>query len=136
MTIDELAKLKDFSMIALGAGGDPNEWKDGIADILKKEGIVNVGVPTFTRVEKLEGNIKPNGRTDLVLVFNPESNVKVGKLAMWRLRFGDISWTEDFLTNYGKDYNYSKLSSRRKENKIGESRVKKEADDLIRKLLT
>lgn len=113
MTIDELASLKDFGMVVLGAGGDISEWVDGISGILKKDGIVDPDKETFSRAELLEGNVLGvKGRKDLVLIFNPGSNVHVGKLAIWRLQFGDISWIDDFIANYGSNYgNYGQSFS-------------------------
>jgi len=31
------------------------------------------------------------GRTDLVMIFKTKSQLELGKLAMWRLKFGDAS---------------------------------------------
>ena len=118
-----LKNIKDFGMVVLGAGGNPQEWADGIAGILKDEKIVVPSVETFSQVAIIKGNkldyderdlatsndmgsllLGDRGRTDLLLVFNHESKPHIGKLAMWRLRFGDISWVDDFIVNYAKDY--------------------------------
>jgi len=44
------------------------------------------------------------GRTDLVLMFNNGDALNVGKLAMWRLRYGDASWVSDYIVNYAKQH--------------------------------
>ncbi len=104
-TIQDISNLKEFGMVVLGAGKPLNEWVEGISKILKEEKIVEQDVNTFSGAATVEGNILgKNGRTDLLLVFNKNSKPNIGKLAIWRLRFGDISWTEDFVTNYRKDY--------------------------------
>lgn len=108
IAFSELASVKSFSMVVLGTGGDLNDWVNGISNILQKENIVKDGVDTFTSASVITGNIRGvGGRKDLLLIFNPEANVQVGKLAMWRLRFGDISWLEDYTVNYAKDFGVS-----------------------------
>jgi hypothetical protein len=99
------AALPNLGMVVMGAGGDPTEWIDGISDALQKAGIVDPSVPTFVKADMLTGNVAgEQGRKDLLLVFNKAAKVNVGKLAMWRLQFGDISWVDDFVANYAKDY--------------------------------
>ena len=51
-----LKNLKDFGMVVLGAGGNPQEWADGIAGILKDEKIVVPSVETFSQVAIIKGN--------------------------------------------------------------------------------
>ncbi len=107
MTFAQLTGHKnELGLVLLGAGGSASEWADGIAKMLKDEGIVDEKVPrVFKLVSKLSDNIKGSGgRTDLVLLFDSSAHPNVGKLAMWRLRFGDASWVDDFLDNHHKDY--------------------------------
>ena len=104
IAFSSLANLKDFGMIVLGAGGNLQDWIQGIANTLQDEKIVT-DAQTFLSASVISGNIAGHdGRTDLLLMFNPDSKPDVGKLAMWRLRFGDVSWVEDFRVNYAKDY--------------------------------
>lgn len=94
-----------FGIIVTGAGGKVSEWVNGIEGVLKEAGIVDKEVPTFIRSAIVDGNVLGNkGRRDLLLVFNPEAKVNVGKLAVWRIQFGDVSWVDDFMVNYAKDY--------------------------------
>ena len=94
-----------FGFVVMGAGGNPIEWSNGISDTLKREGIVRKGSDVFEDGYYLNDNIKgTEGRKDLVLIFSKDSDVDIGKLSIWRLKFGDISWIQDFLENYGEDY--------------------------------
>ena len=40
------------------------------------------------------------GRTDLVMIFKTKSQLDIGKLAMWRLKFRDATWLSDYVVNY------------------------------------
>lgn len=94
-----------LGLVLLGAGEPHEEWSSGLADLLVDE--CDAVQPVFSEAFALSGNVRgPKGRTDLVLVVSPESKVNVGKLAMFRIRFGDASWLDDFAVNYGKDYGY------------------------------
>lgn len=105
ISFNELKGIKDLSMVVLGAGGDPQEWVDGISDVLRKESIVALRPDTFSRAAIITGNkLGDEGRKDLLLVFNPEAKPNVSRLAMWRIQWGGISWLEDFIHNYAKDY--------------------------------
>jgi len=96
---------KKFGMVIMGAGGELSEWVNGISDHLKEEGIVDKTIPAFSEAYRLSGNVAgKHGRTDLVVIFSDKSNPKIGKLSMWRLRMGDISWIDDFISNHRKDY--------------------------------
>jgi hypothetical protein len=108
ITFDELSSMDEntFGMVIVGAGGKSSEWVGGITKILKKEKIVNDIKPIFSRAAKITGNVLgEDGRTDLVLIFNKDVDMHVGKLAMWRLAFRDVSWMDDFVVNFRKDYN-------------------------------
>ena len=92
--------VKDEGLVLLGCGGDPNEWFEGVGDTLKEEKIAPKGVESFGPFYRLESS---KGRTDLVMMFN-ESPIEIGKMAIWRLRFGDNSWLSDFFVNYRSHY--------------------------------
>lgn len=97
---------EDLGLVILGAGEPLQQWVDGISELLVKEGIVK-GTPVFSKAMKLTGNVMGDeGRTDLVLIFNTDAKINIGTLAIWRLRFGNASWIDDFIANYGKDYGY------------------------------
>ncbi len=89
----------------LGAGGELIEWVQGFDKILKEEEIVKGRYNSFNFAARIIGNcLGKGGRTDLVLLFDPKNKINGGKLAMWRIKMGDISWVEDFVVNYRKDY--------------------------------
>lgn len=93
-------------IVLLGTGGDLNEWVEGVFNQLKEESIV-----TASSVEELFSNaieLKTTGcRTDLVLVFNNFDNINMGKMAMWRLRFGDCCWISDYIPNYSNQHGFN-----------------------------
>lgn len=98
-----LAHKKDLGLVVTGAGEPHQEWVDGIAGMLVQEGICQA--PVFSDAFVIDGNVAGSGgRTDLAMIFSPASKPDVGKLAMWRINFGDVSWIDDFIDNYGKDY--------------------------------
>ena len=96
----ELAHIsrENEGLVLLGAGGDLNEWVDGITDMLHEQEIAVSSNPSQVwdgaYVTETTG-----GRTDLVLMFGTDT-LKIGKLAMWRLAFGDASWLSDYVVNY------------------------------------
>lgn len=110
-----LAKLasKGFEGICfLGTGGELKEWINGINDLLNQE-----GVGQGTTQDKFQGVYSTKtsgGRIDLILIFKSKSTaVNIGKMAMWRLRFGDTSWLSDYVVNY-KNQHESKQPSKMK----------------------
>jgi hypothetical protein len=116
MTTTEIIQEKHFSdidpnifgIVILGAGGELQDWVDGITKELLKAKIIEPlkGDLLFSDAYKVSGNIRgKEGRTDIVLIFNPEIVLEMGKLAIWRLGWsGTISWIDDFKDNYKKDY--------------------------------
>lgn len=93
-----------FGMVVVGAGAPFNEWVDGISGMLKDEEITEKA-NCFSSAYTLSDNVLGSeGRTDLVLMFDPENKPNIGKLAMWRIRFGSVMWTDDFIDNYRKEY--------------------------------
>ena len=101
---NELMKEKRFGIIVMGAGKPLVGWIEGIDKMLKEEGIVN-NINVFEDAYVLSDNVLGvEGRTDLVLIFNEKAKIQIGKLAMWRIRFGSVSWIDDFINNYPEDY--------------------------------
>ena len=82
-------------LVLLGAGGDLQEWVDGVTGMLNEQGIANGEVFTQPTVLTTSG-----GRTDLALLFAEGADLDIGRLAMWRLSFGDASWISDYVVNY------------------------------------
>ena len=66
-------------LILQGCGGDPQEWIDGINDMLTDEGILLEGTK-FQNVSRFQHD----GLTDLLFPFD-DVKVDIGKLAYWRL---------------------------------------------------
>ena len=102
ITLNELKTMrKHEGLIIQGCGGDPQEWIDGIQDILTTEEILLDG-DTFKDVFRFENE----GVTCLLFDFR-DTKLNVGKLAMWRLSthgsFGG-TWLSDYLDNrFGKE---------------------------------
>ena len=103
-TFKELRKLSKGGkegLVLLGCGGDLNEWVDGVTEALNGEGIAK-GTPTDLW-EAIYSSTSTGGRTDLTLLFG-KGKLDIGKMAMWRLQFGDASWLSDFVVNYANQY--------------------------------
>jgi hypothetical protein len=100
---DFLTKFSgDEGLVFLGCGGNIQDWIDGIQDIMKEENIIvntDCFIDTFTL--KTTG-----GRVDLVMVFSPHGRIDIGRLAIWRIQFGDCSWISDYVTNYADQHGY------------------------------
>jgi hypothetical protein len=79
-----------------GLSGNPQEWLDGINDMLTEAGILLDG-DTFKNVSAFEHD----GHTNLLFDMD-DTKLDIGKLAMWRLQthgqFGGY-WLSDYLTN-------------------------------------
>ena len=94
----QLRRMGDQEGLVLqGCGGDPQEWVDGINEILAKEGILKKGAGfeeayTF-RHDRLICMLFP---------FKEDMELDVGKLAVWRLAsystFGG-TWLSDYVPN-------------------------------------
>lgn len=99
--------VKEFKgqegLVFLGAGGPPQEWVVGVSKTLKEEGIASTANPEKLW-EKIVSLTTSKGRTDLFFVFKAKTPIEIGKLAMWRLRFGDCSWWSDYQVNFKKDF--------------------------------
>lgn len=84
-------------LILQGCGGDPQEWLDGINQILTEEGILKKGA----RFEKAY-TFQHDGVTCLVFPFKEGMAIEMGRLAMWRLQthphFGG-TWLSDYVPN-------------------------------------
>ena len=97
ITTDELRRMDDSEgLILQGCGGDPQEWVDGINELLTDAGILR-GVEAFTDVRRFDHD----GLTNLLFHMDGVK-LDVGKLAIWRLqtheRFGG-TWLSDYVPN-------------------------------------
>ena len=105
--VQDINAKKELGMVIRGAGGKLSDWVNGISKMLQEESIVESS-PVFSEAYVISENAAgKDGRTDLVVWFSPTAKVNIGRLAMWRLQMGNISWTDDFIVNYGKDYGTS-----------------------------
>jgi len=89
---DELGQLlgQTEALVFTGCGGKVSEWTEGVKDALKDM------VPVVDQWYKLTTT---GGRVDLVMPL-PDEKLDIGKLAIWRVQFGDCSWWSDYRTNY------------------------------------
>ncbi|MDR1131279.1 MAG: hypothetical protein LBL15_02545, partial [Oscillospiraceae bacterium] len=97
ITIDELRSMNDREgLILQGCGGDPQEWIDGINEMLTDVGILRDG-SRFSEVSRFEHD----GLTNLLFHMD-DVKLDGGKLAMWRLQtheqFGG-TWLSDYVPN-------------------------------------
>ena len=95
---DELRKMQGREgLILQGCGGDPQEWVDGINDMLTEAGIL-LDNTKFSDVSVFEHE----GLTNILFPFDETVHAHTGKLAMWRLAthndFGG-TWISDYVEN-------------------------------------
>jgi len=90
-------------LICLGCGGDLADWVVGITDTLADEGIIAAMDPSAAWMQIYELTTT-GGRTDLAFMFDPSVKYDMGKMAMWRIRFGDASWVSDYFDNYADQH--------------------------------
>lgn len=98
MTTEQLRRMADQEGLVLqGCGGDPQEWLDGINEILTEEGVLKKGTG-FVEAYTFEHD----GLTCLLFPFKDGMQIEVGKLAAWRLQthphFGG-TWLSDYVPN-------------------------------------
>ena len=98
VTTDDLRQMNGKEGLVLqGCGGDPQEWLDGINELLTDEGILKDG----SKFENI--SVFQNGSlTNILFPFEDGVEIDMGKLAMWRLRsheqFGG-TWLSDYVPN-------------------------------------
>ena len=99
ITTDDLRHMEDKEgLILQGCGGDPQEWVDGINDLLTEAGILlNCSVFETEAVSSFQHD----GVTNLLFPFE-DVKLNIGKFAMWRIqthgRFGG-TWLSDYVPN-------------------------------------
>lgn len=91
----EISQSGTDGLVLLGAGGNLNEWVSGVTALLKGEHIAR----SSFKIDSAHKVTTSGGRTDLLLLFD-WSKLDAGKLAIWRIRFGDCSWLSDYVVNY------------------------------------
>ena len=98
ITKEQLRRMGDREGLVLqGCGGDPQEWLDGINEILTNEGILKKGAG-FEEAYTFQHD----GLTCLLFPFKENMELDMGKLAVWRLAthstFGG-TWLSDYVPN-------------------------------------
>lgn len=88
-------------IVLIGCGGELSEWTDGVTKLLLDEEIITTN--GFSKIFILETT---GGRIDIAMVLNPLSKVNIGKMAIWRLGFGDCSWISDYKSNYADQHGF------------------------------
>lgn len=95
--VGDLRKMSNREgLILQGCGGDPQEWLEGINEMLTDAGILRNG-SQFERASLFEYD----GHTNMLFDFEGV-DLDVGKLAMWRLTtYGTIggTWLSDYVPN-------------------------------------
>ena len=112
ITADELRQLQDQEgLILQGCGGEPQEWLDGINDLLTNEGILLNGT-RFQNCSLFEHN-------NLTCIMFPFEGVdlNIGRLAMWRIQthgnYGG-TWLSDYIPNYLDNPDYAEEPAMKK----------------------
>lgn len=100
---DVMAQSGKEGLVMLGAGGALQDWINGVTGLLVEEGIAPEGYE-FNDATYVNTT---GGRTDLLLTFNP--GLDIGRLAIWRLAFGDCSWLSDYVVNYRTQHGLEEL---------------------------
>ena len=78
---EELRKMSGKEgLILQGCSGEPQEWLDGINDLLRKEGVLRNDTK-FKNVYVFQNE----GITNILFPFEENVQLDIGKLAMWRL---------------------------------------------------
>ena len=98
ISTEQLRRMGDQEGLVLqGCGGDPQEWVDGINEILAQEGILKKGAgfeEAYT--------FRHDGLTCMLFPFKENMELDMGKLAIWRLAsystFGG-TWLSDYVPN-------------------------------------
>ena len=98
VTAETLREMKGKEgIIFQGCGGDPQEWLDGINDLLTQAGVLQNG-SRFQNIESFQNG----GLTNLLFLFEDGMSLELGKLAVWRIQtheqFGG-TWLSDYVPN-------------------------------------
>ena len=95
---ENLRRMEDTEgLILQGCGGDPQDWLDGINDLLTREDILLNGT-RFPECAVFEHE----GHTNILFPFRENVQLEMGRLAMWRLQTHDQfggTWLSDYVPN-------------------------------------
>jgi hypothetical protein len=96
ISVDELSQLKGEGLVLQGCGGDPEEWVNGINEMLTAENILLDGAE-FKDISVFE-----HGGSTNILFSMEDVKLDVSRLAMWRIHshgtFGG-TWLSDYIPN-------------------------------------
>ena len=99
-------------IVCIGTGGDLQSWVDGVKGEIKKLAKDNGDKDTdFNIFQEPFSVVTSGGRIDLVFPFKKDAfstqnsgnlryNNLLGKIAVWRIQFGDCTWISDYIINY------------------------------------
>lgn len=105
MKFEEFKEVGE-GLIFLGAGGEINDWIQGISERLKEDKISTSDVPEelFDEIISLQTT---GGRIDLAFI-PKKGQLDYGKLAIWRIHWGftggHCSWISDYKVNYANQH--------------------------------
>ncbi len=103
LTIAEAVQNPDYvdGLVLRGCGGTLQEWVDGVTGILNEENILK-GTATELWQEPVLFNPRPEFN-DIFLPFKKGVDYNLGKLAIWRINFGDCMWYSDYKDKVNPD---------------------------------
>ena len=112
ITADDLRQMQDpEGLILQGCGGEPQDWLDGITDLLTNEGILLNG----SRFQDCSV-FQHGGRTCILFPFEGVE-LNIGRLAMWRIQtrgnYGG-TWLSDYIPNYLDNPDYAEEPAMKK----------------------
>jgi len=94
----EAVRSNREALVFLGTS-DYQSWVIGVNAALHEAEILDLG-EFLDEVYHLQST---GGRNDLAFMIDTK-RIEIGKLAMWRLQFGSVSWLSDFVVNYADHY--------------------------------
>ena len=88
----------DGGIVLLGTGGDLREWLDGVTAMLIEKDVAIGSTPNdlWSHCYVLDAD---RDCTKMILTLNPHATIDIGRLAIWRLQFGECMWISDYIAN-------------------------------------
>jgi len=91
-------------LVMLGCSGKIDEWKQQLTDDLVEEKVGKGKYKDFFKKDVLLLETT-KGRHDLVFFFKKNTKLDIGKMAAWRLGWGNqASWWSDYIVNYANQH--------------------------------
>lgn len=106
----DFRKMYDGSWFTVeGAGGDLNEWKTGLQDMLNEQSIGTIQEWATWKGEEMNEFFNLTGNNaypdDLTFLAFSLDDLDIGKLAMFKIRFG-ARWFDDIVDNNARREGY------------------------------